>query len=134
MINISFDGRKLFDWEGTSAELANVEQEVEQLARLHDQDHQELAEAMAFHMAHQRGFIPREAGGLEVSPQELEEGRAVQMAVVLWWLLEKPTTHPDHPGKFRDYIDVWDFDFNLVSTPNGLKVEVAGAFGGTGVA
>jgi len=48
-------------------------------------------------------------------------------AVLLWMLLSQATGHPDHPGAYRDYIEVWDFDFDIsgdVGAP--LKVTVGG--------
>jgi len=33
-----------------------------------------------------------------------------------------------HPGKFRDYLSVWDFNFDIKPTPGGFEIETLGSF------
>ena len=87
------------------------------------------------------------AESLNVSPQSLwqsallhinENGgrlftsnREAEMAIVTWGLLMGKTQHLDHPGVFADYLEAWDFDFNIVIDPENKKrftVEVKGGF------
>jgi hypothetical protein len=130
MISISFDGRKLFEWEGTSRDLAGIEQEIERVARANDMPQEALAIMIVGGMANEGGFLVPEHDLRDVTVADKERSREMQMSVSVWWLLDQPTDHADHPG-FRDYIDVWDFNFNVVPTPTGLKVEINGGFGGS---
>jgi hypothetical protein len=53
----------------------------------------------------------------------------LEQQCVLSYLLSRPTTHPQHPGRFRDYISVWDFSFNIKPTPDGsFEIQTLGSF------
>jgi hypothetical protein len=50
----------------------------------------------------------------------------VSMAM-LYFLLQQDTGDPKHPGKFRDYLSTWDFEFDLTVTGDVISLK---AFGG----
>jgi hypothetical protein len=47
----------------------------------------------------------------------------LEQQCVVSYLLSRPTTHPKYPGQYRDYIPVWDFSFDIKSTPGGFEIE-----------
>jgi hypothetical protein len=58
------------------------------------------------------------------------EHQEAEMMVVTWGLLTMPTKHPDHPGVFGDYIELWNFDFDIKIDPENNKGFAIGVQGG----
>jgi hypothetical protein len=57
------------------------------------------------------------------------------MAAIIYFIAMQPTTHPDHPGVFRDYLPTWDFEFDLRHIEGDrFNVEVVASFNREGVA
>ena len=118
MINVAFDGKKLFEWEGDADAVARIDQETRRIARLANISPQSLWQSALVH-------IDENGRRLFTSNQDAE------MMVVTWGLVTMPTKHPVHPGVFGDYLELWDFDFNIVIDPEDKKkftVEVNGGF------
>lgn len=46
------------------------------------------------------------------------------MAGVTYWILSRDTGQPEHPGKFGDYLPVWDFDIDLRRRRRAGKVLI----------
>jgi hypothetical protein len=103
MINVAFNGEKLFEWEGDADAVARMDEAVLRIADLADASPSDLSQTTI-------GGISRN-GGFSTSNPEAE------MMIVLWTLISMPTNYPDHPGFIRDYIEVWDFDFDVTSDP-----------------
>jgi hypothetical protein len=40
-------------------------------------------------------------------------GQQAQMMAVIWYILDRPTNHPEHPGKIADYAGTLSFEVNL---------------------
>ncbi len=47
-----------------------------------------------------------------------------QMMIVVGALISLPTWHPDHPGRCRDYLKVWDFDFDISPNASGQGITI----------
>jgi hypothetical protein len=110
-ISVTINGIGLFEWTGTATEVGHIDEWVRALAR----DKGVMPELVA-----QRALV-----------DVLTYGRLRTFtrrdAVLLWVLLSQATGHPDRPGVFCDYIEVWDFDFDIsgdIGSP--LKVTVGG--------
>jgi hypothetical protein len=46
---------------------------------------------------------------------------------MLYFLLQQDTGDSKHPGKYRDYLSTWDFEFDLTVTGDVISLR---AFGG----
>jgi hypothetical protein len=110
-VSVTINGIGLFEWTGTAAEVGNIDGWVRALAR----DKGVTPELVA-----QRALV-----------DVLTDGRLRAFtrrdAILLWMLLTQPTHNPDRPGFYRDYIEVWDFDFDVsgdIGAP--LRVKVGG--------
>ena len=107
-VSVTINGIGLFEWTGTAAEVGNIDGWVRALAR----DKGVTPELVA-----QRALV-----------DVLTDGRLRAFtrrdAILLWMLLTQPTHNPDRPGLYRDYIEVWDFDFDI-SGDIGAPLQVA---------
>src|SRR5258705_1545396 len=124
MINISINSKKMFDWDGDADAVARIDQEMARLAAKGNTTPQALAHSMLRVLFDQGRFIP-------TADQEF------QMMMLTWLVLTMPTHHPDHPGRFCDYIAVWNFDFDVCDdpkTPDGFVVEVRAGVNKRGIA
>jgi len=112
MINVSFDGRKLFNWEGGATEVAEMDHRVTQIAALGNVSPEILWQSTLSSIA--------EKGGRFFSGNPEAE-----MMIVISGLLSMPTHHPDHPGHCRDYLEMSNFDFDIKIDPqNKERFEV----------
>jgi hypothetical protein len=119
LINVAFDGEKIFEWQGNADTLAQIDQETTRIAKLAHTSPQALWQSTLVGI--------KQNGGRYFTPNPKAE-----MLVVTWGLMALPTHHPDHPGVFGDYLDdPWNFDFNIKIDPEDEKrftVEVRGGF------
>ena len=98
-INVGFDGKRLFEWEGDGHGIATIENTFWQLAINRNVDPKAFAQSIVRGIArHQRFF---------------EGDRRVQMMAVIYFLLQLPTQNPDRPGPYRNYMPVWNFNFTF---------------------
>ncbi len=98
VIGVAINGRKLFEWEGNTSELEKIEREIAIIAE------QQRTNPNAFAQAVIRDLDKRGDSALP-----LEQGEMV-------WLMYFVTQAPlpaDHPGCCRDYIKLWNFDFDI---------------------
>ncbi len=124
MISISINSKKMFDWTGDTDAVARIDQETARLAAKGNTTPQALAHSLLRVLLDQGYFIPG-------ADQEL------QMMTLTWLVLTMPTQHPDHPGRFGDYITMWNFDFDVCDdpkAPDGFVVEVKAGFDKHGIA
>ena len=110
-VSVTINGISLFGWTGTAAEVGEIGELVRRLAR--------------------DWGVPPELVAQSAIAGALKNGRLRTFtrrdAVLLWMLLTQPTHNPDRPGFYRDYIEVWDFDFDVsgdIGAP--LRVKVGG--------
>jgi hypothetical protein len=108
-INVSINGNKLFEWEGNAEEVGEIDEWVRELAR-------------------DKGVTP-ELVAQAAMVGVLKNGRLRTFtrrdAILVWKLLSQPTGNPDHPGFYRDYIEVWDFDIDIdANDPERLNIKV----------
>lgn len=119
LINVAFDGEKIFEWQGNTDTLAQINQETTRMAKLAHTSPQALWQSTLVGI--------KQNGGRYFTPNPKAE-----MLVVTWGLMALPTHHADHPGVFGDYLDdPWNFDFNIKIDPEDEKnftVEVTGGF------
>jgi hypothetical protein len=112
MINVAFDGKKLFEWEGNADAVAQIDEAVFKMADIANVTVADASQAVM-------GELSRAGGFTSTNIQ-------AEMMVVLWTLISLPTNYPDHPGFIRDYIEVWDFDFEIRRDPvNENKFTIA---------
>ena len=112
-VSVTINGIGLFEWTGTAAEVGNIDGWVRALAR----DKGVTPELVA-----QRALV-----------DVLTDGRLRAFtrrdAILLWMLLTQPTHNPDRPGLYRDYVEAWDFDFDICNddkNPRLVHIDVIG--------
>jgi hypothetical protein len=119
LINVAFDGEKIFEWQGNADALAQINQETTRMAKLAHTSPQALWQSTLVGI--------KQNGG-----RYFTQNPKAEMLVVTWGLMALPTHHPDHPGVFGDYLDgPWNFDFNIKIDPADDKkftVDVTGGF------
>lgn len=103
LINVYVNGQKLFDWACSSGDIARIDRDLASIANSHNLRPEELAESAVRRIVSKGGFFS--------TVPELE------MVCVIYWLLEKPTNQPGRPGRWRDYIELWDFNFEISAIP-----------------
>jgi hypothetical protein len=118
LITVAFDGKKIFEWQGNADTLTQIDQETTRIAKQAHTSPQALWQSTLVGI--------KQNGGRYFTPNPKAE-----MMVVTWGLMALPTHHPDHPGVFGDYLDLWNFGFNIKIDPEDEKrfaVEVTGGF------
>ena len=116
-IRVAFAGKPLFEWEGDTTEVKNVEDAIQMLAAQGNVEPEALVHGVM------RGIARR--GNLLTSDQKVE------MMAVIYFLLRAQTHHPDHPGLYRDYVPVRDFTFDIYcnEAASRFTVHVKGSLG-----
>jgi hypothetical protein len=112
IISVSIEGEKLFKWEGSAEDAGKLDAAVRELARKNGITPEQLGDSAVVYVLRRGDFVTRSWG---------------EMPIMTWMLLSKPTGHPDHPGIYRDYVGMWDFDFDVSrgSDPKRIRVAVA---------
>ena len=124
MINVAIDGKKLFEWEGDAEAVARINEETTRIARQVEASPQALWQSTLFYIRQNRGHF---------STRKPE----IEMLILTSGLLSMPTQHPEHPGVFGDYLELWSFDFDIKIDPEDEKrftVDVNGGFTAQGTA
>jgi hypothetical protein len=111
IINVSFDGRKLFNWEGGTAEATKIEEDVGEVAALANMTPETLWQSTLAKIAANGGWV------FSGNPEP-------EMMIVIAGLLALPTHHPDHPGHCRDYLEVSNFDFDIKNDPQNSTFHI----------
>jgi hypothetical protein len=118
IIKVSVGGEPLLEWEGRGEEIDNIARQLATIAAPHDAI--AFAKATTAHVAKAGYFITQR--------------HDVEMAAIIYFIAMQPTTHPDHPGAFRDYLSMWDFEFDLEHIEGDrFNVEVVASFNREGV-
>jgi hypothetical protein len=100
IINVSLNGNKLFDWEGSAEEVAKLDEGVRELARDNDVTPEQLGVSAVHYVLKRGGLLP-------------EAETTGEMQILVWQMLSQSTGNPELPGFFRDYIAEFDFDFDI---------------------
>jgi hypothetical protein len=115
MINAAFDGKKLFEWEGDAEAVERIDDAVVRIVKHSNVTPEILSQSIIVGIKRNGGFF---------SPNPDTE-----RMMVVWRVLRSPTNHPDHPGRYRDYIEAWNFDFDFKFDPRDVRrfyIEVRG--------
>ena len=118
-ITVAFDGKPLFDWKGSAEQVDRIEAPLKRLAEVGNTTVEGFTMSAVFAMARHSGFFT--------------SNQQVEMMAAVYFLLNQPTHHPDHPGRYRDYLPAWDFDFNIHDIDDEKRkfvMAVEGTFGG----
>jgi hypothetical protein len=110
LIDVSVKGKKLFEWEGDAAAVARIDEEVNRLAKVNDVTTEALAHTLFDNIVNKGSFF--------------EPNKEAQMMIMIWELISLPTGKPDRPGRCRDYVEAWDFSFDISPGRNGQTFEV----------
>jgi hypothetical protein len=110
IINVSFDGRKLFNWEGGIAEATKIEKDVSEVAALGNMSPETLWQSTLAKIAANGGRV------FSGNPEP-------EMMIVIAGLLALPTHHPDRPGHCRDYLES-NFDFDVKNDPQNSTFHI----------
>ena len=115
LINVAFNGKKLFEWEGDADAVARIDAEINRLAKANDVSPEALSYTMLDNITSKGRF--------------LKGGHETQMMILVWTLIGMPTGYPDRPGKCRDYLEAWNFDFDVCHGRNdrAFKINVKGS-------
>jgi hypothetical protein len=113
--NVKFQGKQFFSWSGDEATISGIEAEVERFAAM------TLPGGSAPSPIDYATSVIKAARRSRVMLQPM-----VKMAM-LYFVLQQDTGDPKHPGKFRDYLSTWDFEFDLTVTGDVISLK---AFGG----
>jgi hypothetical protein len=123
LINVAFDGKKMFDWEGDAGAIARIDEEMLRIAKLGNATPSDLSQPTLTGISRNGGFFTP-------NPQ-------VEVMIVVWTLISMPTGDPDRPGLVRDYLEAWNFDFDIEIDPdneNKVRIAVNGGFTAKGTA
>jgi hypothetical protein len=99
-MNLAINGKAVFTWTGDKAEVEHIEQTVRSAAARFNLTPDAFAQNAMRHFP-KTGLI---AEGRE---------RNMQMLLLVYFIFSMDTTHPEHPGKFRDYIAGGRFNFDV---------------------
>ena len=55
-----------------------------------------------------------------------EQHRQRQVMALIWLVLNTPTSDPQRPDLFRDYLPAWDFDFDITAGKGAFTVLMRG--------
>jgi hypothetical protein len=111
----------LFDWEGGVDEIATIDSEINRVAKVGNITLSILAQSIIVMIKRNGKFTVNEE---------------FEMTAVIWLLISTSTSDPDHPGCFRDYLQAWDFDFDIELDPDDetFEIEMTGSHSAAGTA
>jgi hypothetical protein len=113
-ITVSINGNKLFAWTGDAEDAEGLDEGMKEVARQGPPTLKQIVDRTVAHVLNHGGF------GSE---------RWWMQPTLLWMLLSQPTSCPDRPGLYRDYVEAWDFDFDICNddkNPRLVHIDVIG--------
>jgi hypothetical protein len=121
-INVTLEGRLLFEWEGNADDIARIDERVARISQREGYTVEQAAHTALRVLKRDRSLLENET-----------KFRGAMMVIIVM-LLSQQSTHEDHPGRIRDYVDAWDFDFDITITDDKIHVtttEASPAVAGT---
>lgn len=116
MLRVKVSGRETLKWAGGENEVANLEAAFCQIAATRQGAPVSIAAAAV------DDFV---RNGLAK-----DNARAVYGMAVVYFLLQQDTGTPSRPGRIRDYVAVWDFEFDLYRRDDGgIRIQISGTSG-----
>ncbi|MEH2569861.1 hypothetical protein [Bradyrhizobium sp. AZCC 2289] len=109
MINVLLNGKKLFHADLVVNDLARIDVETNAMAKDLGVTPLDLWHSVL-------GQISKNGHRWSTRSKEVE------MMVVSWGLLKPPSTDPALSGAYGDYLDMWDFDFDIEVNPETHEV------------
>jgi hypothetical protein len=120
-LTVKMRGKHLFTWEGDAVALDKLRNSLPALAPPGIEPG-----AFAVQVAARVG-----KSGL---PKDDTQRRGT-MSWLIYLVVESETNHPDHPGKYADYVGAWDFEFDLrPGGPGRCEIQVIGGPDAAGIA
>jgi hypothetical protein len=120
LIKVAFDGKKLFEWEGDADAVARIDEEVSRIAKANDMSPEALSLSIINAIMNNGGFLKAEGDDVGDDYNNHE----TQMMVVIWLLIALPTGLPDRPGRCRDYLEAWNFEFDVCPGHNDQAFQI----------
>jgi len=111
-INVTLEGRLLFEWEGNANDIARIDERVARISQREDYTVEQAAHTALRTLKQDRSLLENET-----------KFRGAMM-VIMSMLLSQQSTHEDHPGRIRDYVDAYNFDFDITITTDH-KIRIA---------
>ena len=109
-------GQEQFDWTGDESGIADLE--------------------LAF-----QATVPRNGAAYSMAAAAVDDlvrnglasdvgVRDIHSMAVVYFLLQQDTRTPGRPGKLRDYVPAWDFEFDLQRrADSGISIKIVGTSG-----
>jgi hypothetical protein len=112
-LTLKIEGRQALSWSADEGSIMKLRQEVE-------------AAAARAGMAPD-AFAAKVAVDLLGKPVGTgSSDRQSSLMTVAYFILSQNTGRADRPGKFRDYLAAWDFEFDLCRDGGGISIDVTG--------
>jgi hypothetical protein len=99
---VSINGKKLFGGNADAQVIGQLDEVIGEMARDNGVTPEEIARDGMHAFLKRGGFVP--------SPDEFW-----RPLMLMWVLLSKPTDRPVPRGRYRDYVEAWDFNFDIRS-------------------
>ncbi|HVM81454.1 MAG TPA: hypothetical protein VMU06_20700 [Stellaceae bacterium] len=112
-LTLKIEGRKALSWVADRDSITKLGREVEAAAARAEMAPEAFAAMAADELL--RGRVT--AGAAE--PRK-------RLMTVVYFILAQGTGRADRPGKFRDYLPSWDFEFDLRRAGDGIAIDVTG--------
>jgi hypothetical protein len=111
-INVTLDGEPLLNWKGDGDDIARIDERVARISQREGYTVEQAAHTALRTLKQDRSLIENET-----------KFRGAMMVIMLM-LLSQQSTHGDHPGRIRDYVDVYNLDFDITITTDD-KIGIA---------
>jgi hypothetical protein len=112
-LTLKIEGKKVLSWIADRDAIARLREKVEAAAARAGMGPEAFAATVAGELL--RG---RAAAGA-ADPQD-------RLMTVVYFILAQDTRRADRPGKFRDYLPGWNFEFDLRRDRDGIAIDVTG--------
>jgi hypothetical protein len=120
-INVTLEGRLLFEWEGNADDVARIDERVARISQREGYTVEQAAHTALRVLKRDRSLLENET-----------KFRGAMMVIMLM-LLSQQSTHEDHPGRIRDYVDAYNLDFDITITTDdkiGIATKASPAIAG----
>ena len=112
-MTLKIEGKVVLTWSADRKSIMKLRRQVEAAAARAGITPDAFAAKLA------TGFLGKEVAGGSGDRQS-------RLMTVAYFVLSHDTGRADRPGKFRDYLPMWDFEFDLHRDGNGISIDVTG--------